>query len=596
VTERKNIAKARIKGAPEGPYETAVEQARGSLQNRNLNQFLDFVIALHDESARIFGSRVTQRDTRMVLDLLRSHISGRPVTKSALVASSGLSYGTAMRAIEGMLESGLIVTRPRTATGLSYSLHPSGDLISRWHAFSHRGEKLLLEATAATEPLRTPAGRRPKLDVPAGIIPPPAVLTETLSLGRGLRILVHADTTFMAMSALKRQFELILGVPVEARALGIDRLQEEIVGNSRRSQSRYDIIACDLPWFGEMAHNGRLLPLDKLIQENHLDCSDIYADALASSRHNGRQFGIPVLTTGEVLAYRTDLLAERAIVPPRTSDEVIAAGRKLHDPKRGVSGITWNGGRGTALGHSFIMMMGAFGRPIVDLRRTQDGFDVAGAQGEELRPTFLSEEARQTAAYMQELMAFSPPNVLDVTWYERASTYANGHAAMAYSHSLLAHLYETVPQSPAYRKTGYLPHPTGPNGRPIVPVGGYALSIPSNVAPARIPSVWKALMTLTSAESVKLYLLNGSLASSRASVSRDPEVQAISPYIGTIDAYAAKGYLRMWPRPPIAGIPDVISIAGEEVHDLLSGWKSMEAALVRAQNRADAVMRERGHY
>ncbi|MGZ2385432.1 ABC transporter substrate-binding protein [Rhizobium brockwellii] len=477
MAERKKTASARIKGAPEGPYEYAVEQARGSLQNSDLNQFLDFVIALNDESARLFGSRVTQRDMRMAIDLVRSHFSGAPVTKSSLAASSGLSYGTAMRAIETMLESGLIVTRPRTSTGLSYSLHPSGDLISRWHAFSHRGEKLTLrEATNPTEPLLTQRGDRSKLDVPAGIIPPPTVLTEALSLGRGLRILVHADTTFIAMSALKRQFELILGVPVAARALGIDQLHAEIVGNSRRSQSRYDIIACDLPWFGEMAHRGRLLPLDRLMQGDDLNCTDIYADALASSRHEGRQFGIPVLTTGEILAYRTDLLSERAVAPPRTSEEVIVAGRKLHDPKRGVSGITWNGGRGTALGHSFIMMMGAFGRPIVDLRRTLDGFDVAGAQGEELRPTFLSEEARQTVAYMRELIAFSPPNILDVTWYERASTYANGHAAMAYSHSLLAHLFETVPQSPAYRKTGYLPHPAGPNGRPIVPVGGYALS------------------------------------------------------------------------------------------------------------------------
>jgi multiple sugar transport system substrate-binding protein len=596
VADHKQPSGASIKGAPEGPYENAVEQARGSLQNRDLNQFLDFVIALSDESARIFGSRLTQRDMRMVIDLMRSHFSGAPITKSSLAASSGLSYGTAMRAIETMLKSGLIVTRARTATGLSYSLHPSGDLISRWHAFAHRGEKLLREATAPTEPLRTRRGGRSKLDVPAGIIPPPTVLTDTLSLGSGLRILVHADTTFMAMSALKRQFELILGVPVTARALGIDQLHAELVGNSRRSQSRYDIIACDLPWFGEMAHYGRLLPLDRLILESELNCGDIYSDALESSRHEGQQFGIPVLTTGEILAYRTDLLAERDIAPPRTSDEVIDAGRKLHDPKQGVSGIIWNGGRGTALGHSFIMMMGAFGRPIVDLRRTEGGFDVAGSHGEALRPTFLSDEARQTVAYMRELMTFSPPNILDVTWYERASTYANGHAAMAYSHSLLAHLYETVPQSPAYRKTGYLPHPTGPKGRPIVPVGGYALSIPSNVAPARIPSVWKALKTLTSAESVKLYLLNGSLASSRASVSRDPEVQAISPYIATIDAYAAKGYLRMWPRPPIAGIPDIISIAGEEIHDLLSGRKSVEASLICAQNRADAIMRERGHY
>lgn len=592
----KRQSKNQTSQSPEGPYENQSPYLRGSLQKQDLNRFLDFVVALYDESERIFGFQIAQRDMRLVIELVRNHFTGVLVTKSSLAASSGLSYGTALRAIEAMLDAKLIVTRPRTSTGRSYSLHPSGDLISRWHAFAHRGEKLLRDVTAEVHHDRAGGRRRAAPEVTPGIIPPPAVLTDKLSLGRALRVLVHADTTFMAMSALKRQFELILGVPIEAHARQIDPLHDEIVANSRRSQSRYDLIACDLPWFGEMGHHGRLLPLDPLMAQTPVDIGDIYPDALASSRHGGRQLGIPMLMTGEVFAYRTDLLEEKQISPPRNASDVIEAARQLHAPSQGIFGVVWNGGRGTALGHSFIMMMGAFGRPIIDLQRTPQGFDVEGARGEALRPTFLSEEARQTVNYMRELMAFSPPNVLDVTWFERASIYANGNAAMAYSHSLLAHLYETVPQSPAYRKSGYLPHPIGPNGRPIVPVGGYALCIPANIAQGRIPSVWQALRVLTSANAGKLYLMNGGLASSRVSVSRDPEVRSISPFIDAIDDFAARGYLGMWPRPPILGIPEIIAIAGEEIHDLLAGRKGVEQALTDAQNRADAIMRSHGHY
>ena len=582
--------------SPEGPYEQLPNFVRGSLQKQDLNRFLDFVVALYDESERIFGIQIAQRDMRLVIELVRNHFTGVMVTKSSLAASSGLSYGTAMRAIEAMLDAKLIVTRPRTSTGRAFSLHPSGDLISRWHAFAHRGEKLLRDVTAEVHSDRAGARRRTAPEVAPGIIPPPAVLTEKLSLGRALRVLVHADTTFMAMSALKRQFELILGVPIEARARPIDPLHDEIVANSKRSQSRYDLIACDLPWFGEMGHHGRLLPLDQLMAETPVDIGDIYPDALASSRHGGQQLGIPMLMTGEVFAYRTDFLQEKGVSPPRNAAGVIEAARRLHAPRQGVCGIVWNGGRGTALGHSFIMMMGAFGRPIIDLQRTPKGFNVEGARGEALRPTFLSEEARQTVDYMRELMAYSPPNVLDITWFERASIYANGNAAMAYSHSLLAHLHETVPQSPAYRKTGYLPHPNGPNGRPIVPVGGYALCIPANIAQVRIPSVWQALRVLTSANAGKLYLMNGSLASARISVSRDPEIRTISSFIGAIDDFAVKGYLDMWPRPPIVGVPEIIAIAGEEIHDLLAGRKGIGQALNDAQNRADSIMRSQGHY
>jgi multiple sugar transport system substrate-binding protein len=63
-----------------------------------------------------------------------------------------------------------------------------------------------------------------------------------------------------------------------------------------------------------------------------------------------------------------------------------------------------------------------------------------------------------------------------------------------------------------------------------------------------------------------------------------------------MDDMVADGYVRMWPRPPVPAISDVIGIAGQEVHDLLSGTKSIGASLRDAQNRADARMRELGYY
>ena len=91
-------------------------------------------------------------------------------------------------------------------------------------------------------------------------------------------------------------------------------------------------------------------------------------------------------------------------------------------------------------------------------------------------------------------------------------------------------------------------------------------------------------------------MVNGSLASPRISVSRDQEVQAISPLVAAVDDMVADGYVRMWPRPPVPAISDVIGIAGQEVHDLLSGVKTIGAGLRDAQNRADARMRELGYY
>ena len=77
----------------------------------------------------------------------------------------------------------------------------------------------------------------PRRAVPPAVLPPPAVLETKLNLGRGLRVLVHADPTFMAMLNLKRQFEMILGTGIESRAHSIDRLRAELIVNAKRAVS-----------------------------------------------------------------------------------------------------------------------------------------------------------------------------------------------------------------------------------------------------------------------------------------------------------------------------------------------------------------------
>ena len=569
---------------PEGPYEVVDSKSAGQMAIRDEQvRFVDFVGQIYDGAETLLGPAGHQREMRMILHLIGSHFDGQLVTGSSLAAASGLSYGTALRTIDDLDERGLLVRRERTASGRSHSLHPSAKLLARWRQFAYRGDALMRGT------LRKEATPKPRRTAPPTVLPPPSVLGTKLSLGGGLRVLVHADPTFMAMLNLKRQFEMIMGTGIESRAHSIDRLRVELSANAKRAVSQYDIVAVDLPWFGEMAEEGRLLPLDALIAETGFDQSDIYPDALASSSWQGVQYGVPIMVSGEILVYRKDLLAAAGLEPPRTVEQTLVVARTLHDPKAGLAGISWNGGRGTPLGHTFLMIMSAFGQPIIDLRPTNDGFDAEHVAPANMRPMFQSDAARQTVEYLLDLLEVSPPGILRMNWYDRARSYATGSAAMAYSHSILAPIHETDQTSPAHLCTGYAPHPTGPKGRPIVPMGGYSLAIPANIAANRIGEVWRALQAFTTASATKLYLANGSLASPRTSVSRDPEVAALSPLISAIDEMAGKGYMRMWPRPPVPGIADLIAIAGEEIHDVLSGTKTMREALSTAQGRAESL-------
>jgi len=583
---------------PEGPYESADQGFGFGVSNHRMAAFLDFLEQLEDEKDRTLQLKPSTRETRLQIVLLRNHLDGKLTTTSSLAAASGLSYGSAVRAIDAMIASGLILRRTRTRTGKSFSLHPGEQLLAQWRELFRRTQALLgstlqLHAAAAegVEDYFYGASYRD-----GSALAPPAILKSKLSLDRGLRILAHADPTFMAMHVLKKQFESVFGVGLNSRALSIDRLHEEILDNAAAKTSRYDIVACDLPWFGEMAAAGVLLPLDELIRETRLDIHDFHAEALASARYRGRQYGIPVQTAPEVLVVRHDLFAAAGIEPPRSTDQALAAAKQLHDPFNGIAGIAWNAARGTPLGHSFLFAMGAFGQPVIDLRRRPGGFDGERVSGENFRPMFRSEAARAAAEYLAELLHYSPRNVLGMSWYERARCYADGHAAMAYCGTLLAPLFERDERSPARGQTAYLPMPAGAGGKPIAGVGGYALGIPANIAAERLHPIWTALQSMTSRQAVKLYIENGSLVSPRSSTNLDPDIERMSPVVAVVDDMARTGVLQMWPRPPVPEIAEIIAIAGEELHDMLLGARSIEQALRNAQDRADQLMRSHGHY
>ncbi len=582
---------------PEGPYEELSQTLFPRLSSTEFARFLDFIEQFEDETEQALSLSHGYREMRMMIHIMRNHLAGRLTTPTSLADASGLSYGTAKRGIESIITRGLIITRPRTKTGKAVSLHPSPALIEEWEAYANR-IKVLLGSVFGLDPQ---SGRQGQpflaIDQPASkVISPPAVLSKRLELKGGLRVLIHADPTFMAMHHLKRQLESIFGLDIKNKAKSIDGLREEILDNARLSHSRYDIVACDLPWFGELASQGMLLPLDSMLERVNLDLADFHSVAIQSSRYAGKQYGIPVQTTPELLCYRKDVLQRMNLTPPTTTEELVTVARQLHDPGRGHYGIAWNAAIGTPLGHSFAFLMAKFGQPIIDLRRTASGFDFAHVSGEQHRPMFLSDAAFRACEYMLEMLKYSPPNILKMAWYERAQAYASGEVSLAYCYTLLAPLFELSETSPAWRNTGFLSHPVGKHGRPITPIGGYALAIPANLAEERVEAAWTALHHLTSASLSKLYIMNGSLVTPRFSVSRDPEVSSLSPIIEVVDRMARDDILQVWPRPPVPGITTIIEIAGHEVFEVLEGRRSIKRALTRAQEKADQIMQAKGYY
>lgn len=531
---------------------------------------------------------------KMSLHLLRSHLEGRIVTASSLVDTSGVPYATAMRKLAALESAGLIEQRPRTRTGKSFSLHPSSEMIANWTQLADRIQRL---GSSAFGQGRGGQGNKDyyfggSYQHGQALIEPPKALNTPLKLQGGLRILVHGDPTFMVMDNLKRQFEQHVGTKIHQRAFSIDRLREEALRNATRAASQYDFIAVDLPWVGEFVKRGLLRPLDAIMDTQRLDPGDFHTAGWRAAHWNGVPYGVPSQTTPELMFYRRDWFAEAGLAPPATAQAVLEAAKALHDPRHGRYGIAWNAARGTALGHTFMMTCAAFGQPVVDLPEVAGGYDASDLDRPDLQPTIDTPRALQAAEYLMALLEFSPPDILSMSWYERVRPYAAGKVAMAYGYTLLAPYFELDQSSPACGNTGYLPHPHGPEGIPIAPVGGYVFGIPTNLAQDRVPEAVEALIAFTSPEAQKLYVQNGSRTAPRYSVGADPEVRRLSPIFELVDEMSWRDELQFWPRPPIPQISDIIRICGQEFHDMLRGITSPQTALARAQSRAEDAMRK----
>ncbi len=528
----------------------------------------------------------------MAAFLIRSHLEGRTVTASALIAAAHVPYATGRRKLTELIEAGIIEQRPRTKTGKTFSLHPSDRLLESWGKFAERVQRLAREHLGVgTAPL-------PDRDYYYGgsymagrSIKPPSVLPDPLALPGGLRVLVHGDPTFMVMGTLKKQFEQVIGTHISQRAFSIDRLHEEVLANAARPASRYDIIAVDLPWIGELVEKGVLLPLDAVLEVERLDPADFHTAGWKAAHWGERPYAVPSQTTPELLFFRKDWFAEAGLSPPSTTQQVLDAARVLHEPARGRYGIAWNAARGTALGHQFMMACADFGQPVLNLDPIAGGFEADVAGRKDLVPTIDTPLALEAAEYLKALLDFSPPDILSMSWYERVRPYAAGKIAMAYGYTLLAPYFELDPSSPAHGQTGYLPHPAGPRGQPVAPVGGYVMGIPSNLPENRRAAAAEALIAFTSPEAQKLYIENGSRTAPRYSVGADPEVRRLSTIFEAVDTMSWRDELQFWPRPPVPQISDIIRICGEEMHDMLRGIVSPRDALKKAQERAGTLMR-----
>lgn len=522
----------------------------------------------------------------MSLFLMKRHLMGRVTTPTSLAQAASVPYTTATRRLAIMQEQGLLDLRPRTATGRSFSVHPSPKLISKMTSYL-----IATRAAASRSGELKPRGKKLN-DSPRDLIEAPSIAQKRLGFGEGLDILVLDDPAYSIGKSLRRELSYLMGGNVRFWETSIDQLRDEVLGNSRLLHSKYDVVAVDLPMIAEFAKRGVLAPLDEVASDSNLNSADFVSAAWRGTVFDEKQYAIPILINPQLLFYRKDLFEELNADVPVTTQQVLKVAHQFHDANNGQYGVSWTGARGAPVGQAFVQFLADFGQPVYELERSVGGYKTNRSNQQTIRPLIDTERGRATARFMINLLEVSPPQTLSMGWLDQVDLLRQGQVAMAYEWACRAAQLSGFATT---GRLGFLPHPSGQiegevhSRTNVAPIGGFAFGIPANVSMERMKTAWNAIEWLSSPEVVKLLAQHGGYVTPRISVANDPDVRQLSPMISDVDRMAKRGQIRLWPRPPVASYSAVISILGEEIHDMLSRKQSVSQALQRSQDRADAL-------
>ena len=526
----------------------------------------------------------------ILVHLVKSHLRGDLVTISTLAEAANVPYATALRRIKRMITDQRIVRKARGPK--TFSLHPSEATLADFLSYAQHIKSLLAQVMGV-RPAEEEAddyyfgGSR----LEAQLSPPPNLLRRQSEAER-LRFLLHADNYFASLQNLWADFRANRGSRRDFDLRALPDLYRRAAENAAQPVSDYDVIVLNVPWLGEFVEAGRIRRAEPFLYDSGIDSLDFDPRVWATGRWKGRQEAVPAFSSIELLAVRSDLIEEAGLAYPKTFSDVLEVGRELHLPRRGRFGVAWNARRGMPLASSFAFLLACCGGAVLRLPRGRSDWSLADIDPREIAVGVDSDAGRNALEYMKDLLAISPPGILELDWNSSLEIFMTGRAAMAYCWSMRAARLEYDVRSRVKRRVRYLPQPAGPKGSNVTPLGGFVLAVPSNLPEPRVEAAFEAIRWMTSSESIQTHIKTGFPVLPRFSMSADPEIAAGSQIVYAVNELARRDLLQTWPRAPIPQYTRIEGVLGEVVHACLRGEKPLAAALSDAQIAIERILKE----
>jgi len=507
--------------------------------------------------------------------LLRNHLNDRQTTVTALADHSGLPRSSARRSIFSLKAQGWLEMRPLSKHSSRAEVKPSVMLLDKLDKVTEQTIRLLVGAvdTQALDRFNA-TSLAPATDV-AWPRPAASGFNDALEL----TLLAYADPVFDIIKQNRADLERFLGMRLAIQMCPQDDYRAELGAALARDTSADPsapmLVAIPFPWLAELSADGRLLDLQGLQSGSRISGFDFYDAVWRAGWSEGHLYGIPIQPTLDFLWYRQDLFDAEGLQPPRCFDDVVECARRLHRPRRGRVGITWCAAPGLPLGETFLQILGAQG-------------ELPVATGV---PRVDTNAGRRVIEYLRALIPYSPTDLRSLQWVRSAQIFGRGQAAMGYHWSNRYGVLDSHILLQKGARVGLLPHPTfTPDIAPVTPLGGALLAIPTSGNEAARQAAWRAVETLTSAELMKYFVMQGAAGNARFSVAEDRYVLQRNRVVGVMDQLAKAGQIQAFPSPAAVHYHALTRVLSDHLESLLfDGSKDIAQGLAQMQRALERI-------
>lgn len=452
-----------------------------NMTDQELMRILNFAGFLRTEFSDTHLNADPDPFWNIVLYLIEADLRQQPVTISQLTSISGIPYTSARRRVERMIRDGDIIYEEDHRRINSNLLHPSEKLWSTFISYAERVKQEFIVTVGQDAGGRSAGAYFGHSAFSKDMRPPQSLIDNLNRLDRPLKIIAHDDNYFYAFQNFWRDYRLPLKDAPEFVLLPLPQLLNEAKLNSNKANPGFDLVSITMPWLPEFAAQGFLKPIDLDVSQVGINVSKFHPAIWSTGLWQNNAYGIPLFSTAEIFAIRSDLFQEQGIEIPRTFDDILRAGSLLHRPEKGVYGIAWNAAEGQSIGTSFLTFMACAGAPILKPLCTNRYYQWEKLTNQEETPILNREIALEVLDFMRKLVDLSPPDILEMDWKRRVESFKLGQTAMTVCASMRTAHFEFDIDTKVARRVSYIGMPTGRGGESINLLGGFLMSIPRHL-------------------------------------------------------------------------------------------------------------------